>query len=209
LIPCRLFLVAPPLGDASDADRVAARLREACAAGDVACLLARRQGISTENWPQLVAVLRQTARDLGIALLLEERAADAKSHDADGVHLSSGDGYAEARRLLGPEVSIGVTCHGRDQAMAVADDGADYVALGAFDDDAADPSAIGLIGWWAELMNVPCVGAGGATPESCSAVIHAGADFLAPSPSLWTGPDGADGIRHITWIIADFQKSRR
>ncbi len=38
-----------------------------------------------------------------------------------------------ARKLLGPDLALGVTCHGsRDLAMQAGEDGADYVAFGAF-----------------------------------------------------------------------------
>ncbi len=41
--------------------------------------------------------------------------------------------YAEARRLLGPDHIVGVTCGAsRDRAITAAEAGADYVAFGAF-----------------------------------------------------------------------------
>ena len=40
---------------------------------------------------------------------------------------------AAARRLMGPDAMIGVTCHdSRHLAMEAAEAGADYVAFGAF-----------------------------------------------------------------------------
>ena len=39
----------------------------------------------------------------------------------------------EARKLMGPDLTLGVTCKGsRDLAMQAGEDGADYVAFGAF-----------------------------------------------------------------------------
>ena len=54
--------------------------------------------------------------------------------DCDGVHVGEEDmPYAEARRLLGPDRIVGVTCGAsRDRAITAAEAGADYVAFGAF-----------------------------------------------------------------------------
>ena len=41
--------------------------------------------------------------------------------------------YAEARRLVGPDAIVGVSCYAsRHDAMEAAEAGADYVAFGAF-----------------------------------------------------------------------------
>ena len=54
--------------------------------------------------------------------------------DADGVHVGQDDmPYAEARRIVGPDRQVGVTCKAsRHLAMEAVDAGADYVAFGAF-----------------------------------------------------------------------------
>lgn len=51
---------------------------------------------------------------------------------ADGVHLGQADGsVAEARRLLGAEKRLGVSCRGEaDRVRCAAEQGADYVAFG-------------------------------------------------------------------------------
>src|SRR3546814_12736377 len=50
------------------------------------------------------------------------------------VHIGQEDAaYAEARRRVGADAIVGVTCHdSRHLAMVAAEDGADYVAFGAF-----------------------------------------------------------------------------
>ncbi|MGH6960456.1 MAG: thiamine phosphate synthase, partial [Dongiaceae bacterium] len=74
---------------------------------------------------------------------------------ADGVHLSMAVGYDEARHRLGPDVIVGVACGTRDDAITVADGGADYVAFGDFDDPTPAAATIDLTAWWAEIMTVP------------------------------------------------------
>jgi thiamine-phosphate pyrophosphorylase len=42
-----------------------------------------------------------------------------------------------------------------------------------------------LLTWWQRLMEIPCVAIGGITPENCTPLIEAGADFLAVSGAVW------------------------
>ncbi len=39
-------------------------------------------------------------------------------------------------------------------------------------------------------MQTPCVAIGGITPENCTPVVKAGADFLAVSNAVWSHPHG-------------------
>ena len=63
------------------------------------------------------------------------------------------------------------------------EDGADYVAFGAFFPSGTkdvtrfiDPE---ILQWWSELMELPCCAIGGITAENCAPLVQAGADFLA------------------------------
>src|ERR1700738_2108176 len=116
--------------------------------------------------------------------------------DCDGVHVGEEDApYAEARRLLGADRIVGVTCHAsRDLAMDAAEAGADYVAFGAFFPTTTKVSGhrtdLEILRWWAEIMTVPCVAIGGITPENGGPLVVAGADFLAVVSAVWTAPEG-------------------
>jgi thiamine-phosphate pyrophosphorylase len=87
--------------------------------------------------------------------------------------------YDEARRRLGPEMIVGVACETRDDAIDVADNGADYVAFGDVDDASPTAATLDLAAWWSEVMTVPCVAAPGATPAARAALADASADFIA------------------------------
>ncbi len=116
--------------------------------------------------------------------------------DCDGVHVGQDDmPYAEARRIVGPERQIGVTCKAsRDLAMTAAEAGADYVAFGAFfpskTKTVATPASLEIIEWCSELFGIPCVAIGGITVDNCKPVIAAGADFLAVAGGVWNHTDG-------------------
>src|SRR5262249_22293011 len=141
-------------------------------------------------------VLRPVTQQRGVAFLLNDRPDLAAETGCDGVHVGQQDApYAEARRLLGPDRTVGVTCHdSRHLAMEAAEAGADYVAFGAFFPTTTKPSryrpAPELLAWWNEIMTVPSVAIGGITPENCGPLVAAGADFLAVVTAVWNHPDG-------------------
>lgn len=190
---CRLYLISPPRLSPSNFADV---LKEALAGGDVASFQLRLKDVDDDHVRKAVDILRPIVQGAGTAFLLNDRPDLAEELGCDGVHVGQEDApYAEARRLLGPNRIVGVTCHdSRHLAMEAAEAGADYVAFGAFfPTTTKEPKAradIELLRWWSEMMVVPSVAIGGITIANAPALIDAGADFLAVSAGVWEYPDG-------------------
>ncbi|HYZ30651.1 MAG TPA: thiamine phosphate synthase [Crenalkalicoccus sp.] len=206
--PCRLYLITPPtLPDPSGF--AAQQLAPALDAGDVAALQIRLKDLPEDALRRAVDALRPVAQSRGVAVLLNDRADLAVETGCDGAHLGQQDGdHAAARRLLGPERTLGITCHAsRHLGMAAGEMGADYVAFGAFFPTAtkevvhrADPE---ILAWWSELFELPCVAIGGITAANCAPLVRAGADFLAVVGAVWNHPEGpAAGVRAMDAAIA-------
>lgn len=190
---CQLYLVSPLDVGGEFPDRLAAALD----AGPVAAFQFRVKGVDQHAAAALATPLLEICRAHDVAFIVNDDMGLAKRIGADGVHLGQGDGDpADARRLLGPDAQIGVTCHdSRHLAMAAGEAGADYVAFGAFFptqtkavEHRAEPQ---LLGWWSTVSEIPCVAIGGITPDNCGPLIRAGADFLAVSGAVWNAGDGA------------------
>jgi thiamine-phosphate pyrophosphorylase len=117
----------------------------------------------------------------------------------------------EARKLMGPDAMLGVTCKGsRDLAMQAGEDSADYVAFGAFFPSGTKEVTrfidAEILQWWSELMEIPCCAIGGITAANCAPLVQAGADFLAVVGAVWNHPDGpAAGVRALNTAIANAQ----
>lgn len=190
---CRLYLITPP---AFEAAAFASVLEEALAGGDVACVQMRLKDAPDEAVLAAGRVLMPVVQKAGAAFIVNDRPDLAKMLGADGVHVGQDDmPYAEARRVVGKDAIVGVTCHdSRHLAMEAAEAGADYVAFGAMfptaTKDAKTRAAPELIEWWAGLFETPCVAIGGITVENAPAVIAAGADFLAVSAGVWNYAGG-------------------
>ncbi|MBB3981726.1 thiamine-phosphate pyrophosphorylase [Sphingobium fontiphilum] len=203
--PCQLYLISPPAIDAAFVDRLAA----AFDGGDVAAFQLRLKGVDDEAIARAAEPLQNLCADRDVAFIINDSIALAQRLGADGVHLGQGDGDPrEARKLLGPSVQIGVTCHdSRHLAMEAGEAGADYVAFGAFYPTTTketlyrpDPS---ILSWWVTVFELPCVAIGGITAENAAPLVAAGADFLAVSGAVWShaGGPGA-GVAAFAPVLA-------
>ncbi|HEY6434332.1 MAG TPA: thiamine phosphate synthase [Acetobacteraceae bacterium] len=202
---CRLYLITPPIFDPTTfPDLLAAALD----VGDVAAVQLRIKDVDDDVWQRAIDALRPVTQSRGVAFLLNDRADLARATGCDGAHVGQDDMPARAARAaLGPELTLGVTCHdSRDLAMQAGEDGADYVAFGAFFPSGTKQvsrlAAPDVLRWWSELMELPCCAIGGITAENCAPLVRAGADFLAVVASVWNHPDGpASGVRALNAAI--------
>jgi thiamine-phosphate pyrophosphorylase len=189
----RLYLITPPAFELAAFSRA---LEDALSGGDVACVQMRLKDVSDAEVLRVGAALKGIVQSADAAFIVNDRPDLAAKLDADGVHVGQQDaGYAEARRLLGPDRIVGVTCHNsRDLAYAAAEAGADYVAFGAFYPTGtkepahwAEPEILEI---WQETATTPCVAIGGITVENAPPLVRAGADFIAVSAGVWAHAGG-------------------
>lgn len=188
----RLYLITPPQIDPGPFGDT---LANALDGGDVACLQLRLKDVSDDEVMRAAETLMPITQAYDVVFLMNDDARLAAQVGADGVHIGQEDTpYADARRLLGEDAIIGVTCHNsRHLAMVAGEDGADYVAFGAFYPTTTKTPKVhaepGILSWWQEMMEIPCVAIGGITVENAKPLVEAGADFLAVANGVW-GYDG-------------------
>jgi thiamine-phosphate pyrophosphorylase len=163
------------------------------------------------------APLKPIAQDRDVAFIMNDRPDLAAELARDGVHVGEEDmPYPEARRLLGPDRIIGVTCGAsRDRAITAAEAGADYVAFGAFFPSMtktatryrATPEPLHN---WSETTVVPCCAIGGITQENCGPLVEAGADFLAVIGAIWSYPKGPRAaVAEFNEVFARYGRASR
>ncbi len=195
----KLYLITPPRIEG--ADNFVAMLKDVLSTGHITALQIRLKAadgtrIDKNATRQLGGAIIPLAQSLGTAVFINDDVELAVELGADGVHLGRTDmPVKEARALLSDDMIIGATCHdSRHLAMQAGEDGADYVAFGAFyptrTKEAPTIATPDLLGWWQELMELPCVAIGGITVDNAAPLIEAGADFLAVSAGIWQHEDG-------------------
>lgn len=194
---CRLYLISPP---AFDLSHFSGQLENALKGGDVGAFQLRLKNTGDDEILQAAEALIPICRAREVAFILNDRPNLAKKCGADGVHIGQDDGdVASARKLLGEDVVIGVSCHdSRHLAMEAGEQGADYVAFGAFYPTASkSPEALAkygtpapdILNWWQTYMVLPCVAIGGINPQNCLPLVKAGADFIAAITAVWNHPE--------------------
>ena len=202
---CQLYLISP-LDVGGD---FPAKLKEALSAAPVAAFQFRVKGLDQHEAARLAEPLQAICAAHETAFIVNDDIALAKRLNADGVHLGQGDGNPrDARRDLGANAQIGVTCHdSRHLAMEAGEAGADYVAFGAF--FPTETKAVEhhpepeILTWWQGLFELPCVAIGGITVDNAKTLVDAGADFLAVSNGVWGHPDGpAAAVRAFDKLMA-------
>ena len=203
---CRLYLITPPAIEVADFADVLARTLDA---GDVACVQLRLKDVPEDEVRRAIEILKPVVQSRDIAFLLNDDVSLAAETGCDGVHIGQDDATAsDAREALGPDAIVGVTCHdSRHLAMQAAEQGADYVAFGAFfiTPTKMPKTMVGpeILESWSEATTVQCVAIGGITVGNCAPLVSAGADFLAVVGGVWDytqGPEAA--VRDFNTAIA-------
>lgn len=193
-MPTRLYLITPPR---LELQHFAASFKAALDAADVACVQLRLKDAHDDDWKRAVDALMPLAHARDIAFVLNDRADLAAKLGCDGVHIGQDDTpYINARKLLGPDRIVGVSCYAsRDRAMFAAEEGADYVAFGSVfpspTKDMAPPVPMAVLADWAAMTTTPCVAIGGITAANCAPLVAAGVDFLAVISAVWDYAGGA------------------
>ena len=194
----RLYLITPP--QIADVTAFRKTLEDALAAGDVASLQLRLKGqdgiIDLQATRELGLAVTELAQEAGVAVLINDSAELARELGADGVHVGWDDiPVKAARALLGPDAIIGATAkNSYHRAMQAGEDGADYVAFGAFypttTKEGTVPAELDLLEVWQAAMLIPCVAIGGIQVSNAAPLVTAGADFLAVSSGVWNHEAG-------------------
>ena len=201
----RLYIITP---ETFELHPFADLLGHALDAGDVAAVQLRLKNAPDDVWKRAIDVLRPVCQSRRVEFLLNDRADLVAASGCDGAHVGQEDMPArEARSLMGPSRTLGVTCKSsQDLADRAVRDGASYVAFGAFFPSTskhvtnlADPEVLRR---WAQRSKVPSCAIGGITAANLAPLVRAGASLLAIIGGVWGYPDGpAAGVRAINAAI--------
>ncbi|GGF54519.1 thiamine-phosphate synthase [Terasakiella brassicae] len=197
----QLYLITPPR---IDLDIFADTLVTALDSGEIACVQLRLKDVDDDTVRRACEKLQPLVQDRDIAFVLNDRPDLAKEMGCDGVHIGQDDTpYKKAREIMGKDAIVGVTCHdSKHLAMIAGEQGADYVAFGAFyPTDTKQPKSKAepwILEWWTTMFEIPCVAIGGITTDNATPLIEAGADFLAVCGGIWNHPKGVEhAVKHF------------
>lgn len=153
-------------------------------AGGVDVVQLRDKGATDAELVAAGRELRPLCDSHGALLIVNDRADLALECRADGVHVGQEDQPVEdVRRLVGPQVLIGVSTHSPNQIAAADRSSADYLGVGPVyataTKPAVQPVGIELVRHAAERAAKPWFAIGGIDAERAEEVHAAGAERIA------------------------------
>lgn len=185
-----------------------AQIRALASAGSRFIQLREKELPDDQLYAEARAAL-ETAIDVGVTLIINDRVDLAIALKAPGVHLGQGDLPPDsARALLGPEAVIGCSTHNLDQVREAAKMPIDYLAFGPIfptstKEDPDPVTGIELLREVSEIAGpIPVVAIGGITRSNICNVLAAGADSSAIISDLYAIGDPARAFADLTKIVS-------
>lgn len=174
---------------------------------DAHAIICVRLSLSTSNERELSSAadsLREICHARDVAIVIDDHYRMVKTHGLDGVHLTSGSRLVrEARAELGHDAIVGAYCGtSKHTGMTAAEIGSDYISFGPISDTALGDGSVAdadLFQWWSEMIEVPVVAEGNATPNAIEG-IKDHIDFLCVGPEIWT--DAIGPVEALKAVIA-------
>jgi len=157
--------------------------RQALKAG-VDIIQLRAKQLSPKEIIEIFSALKIITEGFDVPLILNDRVDIAEVVDADGVHLGQDDiPLISARRILGRNRIIGISCHSLNQCLQAQREGADYISIGPIFKTSTKPQSrpvgLNLVRKAADLMDIPFFAIGGINLDNLESVVNAGAQRIA------------------------------
>lgn len=183
--------------------------------GGVRIIQTREKDLPAADYIKLAEEALKLTRSRSAFLIINDSVEVAAAVGADGVHLGQEDmPLPEARNVLGPHVTIGISVQTAEEAVRAERDGADYLAVsGIFPTRTKED-----LGWYPGLEGVtqirkvtrlPVIAIGGINLQNCQSVIKAGADGVAVVTAITMSEDIPGTCRSFLETTENTLRSRQ
>jgi thiamine-phosphate pyrophosphorylase len=185
---------------------------DAAVRGGVTVVQLREKSLDSRAFYDTAVAIRERLAGTGVPLIINDRVDIALAAGAEGVHLGQSDLPVEvARRMLGPDVLVGLSVETLEQGRAADDLDVDYLGVSPIFSTPTKTDtgpAWGLDGLRAlsRVSRRPLVAIGGLHEGNTAEVIRAGASGVAVVSALCAAEDPA---RTAAGILAQITAARR
>ena len=141
--------------------------------GGATLIQLREKELSEKEFLDEAFRIKEICTSKKIPLIINDNVKIAKETDACGVHIGQSDmELKEARKILGAEKIIGVSCQTVEQALQAEKNGADYLGVGAIFSTStkadADNVSISTLKEICRAVKIPVVAIGGISLQNMS-----------------------------------------
>ncbi|WP_089087917.1 thiamine phosphate synthase [Secundilactobacillus pentosiphilus] len=169
------------------------RIDAACQGG-VDLVQLREKELTSLQYFQRAYAVKQITDKYQVPLLIDDRLDIAQAVKAAGVHLGQKDIPVEvARRILGPDAIIGATAKTLKQARLAAEEGADYLGVGAIFPTTTHVetvrTSVDTLRTIKQAVNIPVYAIGGLNAANVDAVQPAKVDGVAVVSAIMKARD--------------------
>lgn len=150
--------------------------------------------------------IKQLCKKRGIVFLVNNRLDISKIVDADGLHIGQSDlPLRVARRILGKDKIIGVSCHNLTHALKAQTEGADYISIGPIFSTPIKPHTkpinLNLIKAIEQKIKIPFFAIGGINHSNIKKVISYGAKRVAVCRAICCAKNPGKAAKDLKEII--------
>lgn len=153
-------------------------------------------------------ILREVTQKYGIPLIVNDSPEIAAEIGADGVHLGESDpDIPYARRILGKNAIVGVSCYNRiERGIEARSKGADYLAFGTPYSTPTkpdrEPTPLSTLAEAKNLLSdIPVFAIGGITYGNAAEVLDTGVDGIAVITSVFGSDDPGREVRRLASLL--------
>jgi thiamine-phosphate pyrophosphorylase len=164
------------------------------AAGGARMIQLREKSLKDRALLELARQIRRWTREAGVLFIVNDRADVARLAEADGVHVGQEDlPLKESRRILGPDLLIGVSTHTIGQVRQAILDGANYVGVGpTFPSETkefAEFPGLEFVSQVSKETSLPAFVIGGVSQENIERTTAAGGQRIAVGQAVCQSPN--------------------
>ena len=175
--------------------------------GGAGVIQLREKDASGRSFLRIAESVHAITRRYGIPLIINDRVDIALAVGAEGVHLGQDDVPArDARRIIGPDMILGVSASSLEEARQAERDGADYLGVGAMNPTMtksdADTVTVDELKAIRAAVSIPIVIIGGINMSTIDRYKGMGVDGIAVVSAVVSAPDIEAAARDLraAWL---------
>lgn len=173
--------------------------------GGATCIQLREKNLDEETFLSEAIEIGKLCASKKIPLIINDSVNVARESGADGVHIGQSDiSLAEARRVLGPDKTIGVSCQTEAQAVQAERDGADYLGVGAVfptsSKSDADSVPLEMLKSICGAVAIPVVAIGGISRTNAQQLAGSGIAGISVISAIFAQADIVSSARELLHI---------
>lgn len=176
--------------------------------GGVTMVQLREKELAEAEFLAEAKAMRELCHKYHVPFIVNDNVKIAVASQADGIHVGQEDMPAsEVRKLVGPEMMIGVSAETLEEALKAEKDGADYLGVGAVFPTAtkldAEAVTVQTLQAITSVVQIPVCAIGGIKENNMSQLKNSGIDGVAIVSAIFASADITGTCKQLKKVARD------